>query len=310
MSLLPESPAELNRLAAVASVSVASILIASKLATWGFTGSVSVLSSLIDSVIDVVASLVTLVSVRQAAQPADRAHRFGHGKAEPLGALAQAAFIAGSAMMIGLEAGQRLFDPQPVEHSLAGIAAMLFAIALTTGLVLVQRTVVSRTGSIAIGADRLHYQSDLLVNLAVILALLLTETSSWPHFDPLFALGIIGFLLVSAWKLLQGALDMLMDRELPEAERARILALALEHPGAHDVHDLRTRAAGTDVFIELHLELEGGLSLAQAHDVTHQVETRIRKAYPGASILIHQEPAGVADERLDEQIAVIEQERG
>src|SRR5918999_6590487 len=121
MSLLPESPAKLNRFAAIASVGVASMLIAAKLATWAFTGSVSVLSSLIDSVIDVVASLVTLFSVRQAAQPADRAHRFGHGKAEPLGALAQAAFIAGSALMIGLEAGQRLFDPQPVERSLTGV---------------------------------------------------------------------------------------------------------------------------------------------------------------------------------------------
>jgi ferrous-iron efflux pump FieF len=310
MSLLPEHPARLNWLAAVASVSVASILIASKLATWAFTGSVSVLSSLIDSVIDVVASLVTLVSVRQAAQPADRAHRFGHGKAEPLGALAQAAFIAGSALMIGLEAGQRLFEPQPVQRSLVGVAVMLFAIVLTMCLVLIQRAVEHRTGSIAIGADRLHYQSDLLINLSVILALLLTEASGWPYFDPLFALGIIAFLVLAAGRLLLGALDMLMDRELPEAERARILALALEHPGAHDVHDLRTRAAGADVFIELHLELDGRLSLAQAHVVAHQVENRIREAYAGASILIHQEPAGVADERLDEQIAVIEQERG
>jgi ferrous-iron efflux pump FieF len=309
MSSPSESAARLNRLGAIASVSVASVLIVAKLATWAFTGSVSVLSSLIDSVIDVVASLVTLFSVRQAAQPADRAHRFGHGKAEPLGALAQAAFIAGSALMIGLEAGQRLFDPPPVERSLTGIAVMLFAIALTTGLVLLQRAVERRTGSIAIAADRLHYQSDLLINLAVILALLLTQTSGWPYFDPLFALGIIAFLLLSAWRLSRGALDMLMDRELPEAERGRILALALGHEGAQDVHDLRTRAAGTDVFIELHLELDGRLSLAQAHEVTHQVESRIRTAYAGASILIHQEPAGVADERLDEQIAVIEQDR-
>jgi ferrous-iron efflux pump FieF len=309
MRLLPDSPAKFNRLAAVASVGVASTLIAAKLATWAFTGSVSVLSSLIDSTIDAVASVVTLISVRQAALPADRAHRFGHGKAEPLGALAQAAFIAGSALMIALEAGQRLFNPRPVEHSMAGIGVMLFAIALTTGLVLVQQGVVRRTGSIAISADRLHYQSDMLINLAVILALLLTETIDWPYFDPLFALGIIAFLLLAAWKLLRSALDMLMDRELPETERARILALALEHPGAHDVHDLRTRAAGADVFIELHLELEGRLSLAQAHEVTHQVENRIRRAYPGASILIHQEPAGVADERLDQQIVGIEQDQ-
>lgn len=307
MGLLSRNPAQLNRLAAAASVSVAGVLIVAKLITWAMTGSVSVLSSLIDSVIDALASLITLVSVRQAAQPADRAHRFGHGKAEPLGALAQAAFIAGSALMIGLEAATRLFDPQVVERGVAGIVVMLFAIALTLALLLVQRAVIRRTASVAIRADRLHYQSDLFVNLAVIVALALSEASGWPYFDPLFALGIVAFLLVAASRLARGALDMLMDRELPEAERARILALARRHPGAHDIHDLRTRKAGADLFIELHLELDGRLSLAHAHEVAHQVEREIQQGYPEASILIHQEPAGVADERLDAQIADVDE---
>lgn len=303
MPLLPEQPARLNRLAAMASVAVASVLIAAKLAAWLLTGSIAVLSSLVDSAVDALASIITLVSVHQAAQPADRAHRFGHGKAEALGALAQAAFVTGSALMISLEAITRLFSPQPVERSLVGIAVMLFAIGLTAALVLFQRTVVRRTGSIAIGADRLHYEVDLFINLAVIAALLLTRATGSPLFDPLFALAIVAFLLHAAFKLARRALDMLMDRELPEAERQRILELARTHPVAHDVHDLRTRKAGSDVFIELHLELDGRLPLAQAHELAHQVEDRIRAAYPGASILIHQEPAGLADERLDEQIA-------
>lgn len=303
MALLPADPARLNRLAALASVSVATILIAAKLLTWLLTGSIAVLSSLIDSAIDALASLITLVSVRQAAEPPDRAHRFGHGKAEALGALAQAAFVAGSALMIGLEAITRLISPQPLERSLLGIGVMLFAIALTAGLVLFQGLAVRRTGSIAIRGDRLHYETDLFINLAVIAALLLTRATGSPLFDPLFALGIVAFLLRAALKLGSGALDMLMDRELPEPDRRRILELAREHPVAYDVHDLRTRMAGSDVFIELHLELDGRLPLAHAHELAHQVEDRIREAYPGASILIHQEPAGLTDERLDAQIA-------
>ena len=303
MSRLADDPARLNRVAALASVAVATVLIAAKLGTWLLTGSVAVLSSLVDSAIDVLASAVTLVSVRQAAEPPDRAHRFGHGKAEALGALAQAAFVSGSALMIGLEAITRLLEPQPVARGLVGVAAMLLAIALTGGLVRFQRLVVRRTGSIAIAADQLHYRTDLFVNLAVIAALLLAQGTGWPWFDPLFALGIVAFLLRSAFRLGRRALDMLMDRELPEPDRRRILELARQHPVAHDVHDLRTRMAGSDVFIELHLELDGRLSLAHAHELAHQVEDRIRAAYPGASILIHQEPAGLADERLDAQIA-------
>jgi len=244
--------------------------------------------------------------VRQAAQPPDRAHRYGHGKAEAIGALIQAGFVLGSAFFLANEALRRLIAPQPIAQSGIGIAVLLFAILLTAVLIGFQRFVVRRTGSIAIAADSLHYRSDLFMNLAVILAMLLVEATGWAVIDPMSGLGIVGLLLYSAVGVGRRALDMLMDRELPAESRARIRKLALGHPRAHNVHDLRTRRAGSDVFIELHLELDGDLNLEQAHDITHEVEARIRAAFPEADILVHQEPAGLEDPRLDAVIAARE----
>jgi ferrous-iron efflux pump FieF len=298
--------AALNRRAALASIAVAATLALAKLGAWLVTDSIAVLTSLVDSGIDLLASLVTFVSVRQAAQPADRAHRYGHGKAEALGAFAQAGFVLGSALILASEGIQRLIAPQPISQGRLGIAVMVLAIALTGALVLLQRAVVRRTGSIAIRADSLHYRADLLMNLAVIVALLLTELSGSPLIDPVFALAIVAVLLHGATGVGRHALDMLMDRELPADKRLHIRRLALGHPKAHGVHDLRTRRAGGDVFIELHLELAGDLPLEQAHDITHEVEGRIREAFPEADIIVHQEPAGLEDERLDHKIAAVE----
>jgi ferrous-iron efflux pump FieF len=302
-------PKRLTHLAAVASLGVAATLICAKLVIWVITGSVAILGSLVDSGLDAIASIVTFISVRQAAQPPDRAHRYGHGKAEAIGALVQAGFVLGSALFLASEAVRRLISPQPIEQSGLAVAVLLLAILLTAALLGFQRYVVRRTGSIAIQADSLHYRSDLLMNLAVIAALVLSEATGRPIIDPLFGLGVVLVLLYSAFGVARHALDMLMDRELPAEQRAYIRRLALEHPGAHNVHDLRTRRAGADVFIELHLELDGELSLEQAHHLTHEVEARIRAAFPGADIIVHQEPAGLADERLDAQIAAAERDR-
>ena len=296
----------LTRRAAIASLAVATILVLAKLGAWVVTDSIALLTSLVDSGIDFLASLVTFVSLRQAAQPADRAHRYGHGKAEPLGAFAQAGFVAGSALILASESVQRLIAPQPINQGRLGIAVMLAAMVLTGMLVLYQRAVVRRTGSIAIRADSLHYRADLLMNLAVIAALVLIELTGSPLIDPVFALAIVAVLLYGAAGVGRQALDMLMDRELPAAERTHIRALALGHPAAQDVHDLRTRRAGGDVFIELHLELAGDLPLEQAHAIAHEVEERIRAAFPAADIIVHQEPAGLEDERLDHKIAAVE----
>ena len=296
-------PKRLNDLAAIASIAVAAVLIVAKLAIWIATGSVAILGSLVDSGMDALASAVTLVSIRQAAQPPDRAHRYGHGKAEAIGAFVQAGFVLGSAFFLANEAVRRLLSPQALEQSALGIAVLLLASLLTAALLGFQRYVVRRTGSIAIRADSLHYRSDLLMNLAVIAILVLTEAIGSMLVDPLFGLALVLVLLFSAFTVARRALDMLMDRELPSDQRASIRTLALEHPKAHGVHDLRTRRAGSDVFIELHLELDGQLSLEQAHAIAHEVEQRIRAAFPAADIIVHQEPAGLADERLDAQIA-------
>ena len=293
----------LRRYATYASVSVSLTLIATKLVAYLMTDSVSILSSLIDSSTDLMASVVTLLGVRTALRPPDEAHRFGHGKAEALAALAQAAFISGSAVFLTIEAVRRLLRPEPVGEGLVGIAVMVLSILLTAGLITFQRHVIRATRSVAIGADRLHYSGDLLMNAAVIIAILLTQWTGISAFDPLFGLGIAAFLLYGARGVGLEALNVLMDRELPEEERARIEALVRRHPETKGLHDLRTRSTGVAAFMELHLELDPKLSLAEAHDITDRIEADLREGFPNAEVIIHQEPAGLEDERLDQRIA-------
>jgi len=295
--------ARLRRWATYASVSVSSTLIVAKLAAYLATESVSLLSSLIDSSTDLLASLVTLLGVRTALKPPDRSHRFGHGKAEGLAALTQAAFIGGSAGFLAIEGTNRLINPQPIPDSWVGLAVMALSVVLTAGLITFQRQVVRATGSVAIGADRLHYSGDLLMNGTVILSLLLTRWLGLAQIDAVFALGIAAFLVWGAWGVAVGALDVLMDRELPQAERDRVKSIVRAHPQARGLHDLRTRNAGTGKFIELHLELPGHLTLLQAHEITDAIEQDLRQAFPGAAVLIHQEPEGLDDERLDHHLA-------
>jgi ferrous-iron efflux pump FieF len=296
-SLEPAAAARLMRAATYASVAVAGTLIVVKLAAWLFTDSVSLLSTLIDSLLDAAASIINLLAVRHALAPADREHRFGHGKAEPLAALGQTAFIAGSAVFLVIEAGHRLFAPRPVLHVEVGIGVMILAIVVTFALTRFQAHVVRKTGSVAIKADSLHYLGDILVNAAVIAALLLASQFGWLMADPLFGIAIAGYILIVAWRIARGAFDMLMDRELPEPERARIRRIVLEHPSVIDMHDLRTRASGRKTFIQVHIELDGDLSLYRAHDVADEVEASLRAAYPGAEVIIHQDPYGIDEER-------------
>ncbi len=288
-----DQAARLMRLATYASVVVAGFLILVKLAAWLYTDSISLLSTLIDSLLDAVASLINLFAVRQALVPADREHRFGHGKAEPLAALGQTAFIAGSAVFLVIAAGQRLFDPRPVLHGEIGIAVMVVAIVVTFALTRFQAHVVRKTGSFAIKADSLHYVGDILVNGAVIVALLLASEFGWVVADPLFGLAIAGYIVFNAWRIVSGSLDMLMDRELPDDERARIREIALANPSVRDLHDLRTRSSGRRTFIQVHIEMDGNLTLYRAHSVADEVEAALRAAFPGAEVMIHQDPYGL-----------------
>jgi ferrous-iron efflux pump FieF len=255
-----------------------------------------VLSTLIDSLLDAVASVITLFAVHHALVPADREHRFGHGKAEALAALGQAAFITGSACLLVVEAVRRFFQPHEVTRELVGIAVMVLSIVLTLVLVQYQRYVVRKTASVAIGADSLHYVGDLLVNGAVIAALVATAWLGWQWVDPVLALCVAGYILISAWRIARSSLDMLMDRELPDEDRKRIREIVLAHPEVHAFHDLRSRRSGTDTFIQLHIELDGELTVEQAHDISDAVEEEIRAAFPNAEVIIHQDPVGLEED--------------
>jgi ferrous-iron efflux pump FieF len=285
----------LMRRAATASVVVASFLICAKIGAWLATDSVALLSSLLDSLLDAAASVINLVAVRHALTPADDEHRFGHGKAEPLAGLAQSAFICGSGLILLIEAVQRFGAPAPVQRPELGIAVSLLAIVLSIGLVLYQRHVVARTGSVAIAADSLHYGADALLNGAVILSLGLGMLVDAPLIDPVCGTLIALWILRGAIAIARQSLDLLMDRELPAADRARILGIARAQPEVRDIHDLRTRSAGTHIFVQMHLELDPDMRLSQAHEIADRVEHDIRAAYPKAEIIIHQDPAGIEE---------------
>jgi len=295
---------KLRRHAAVASLSVAAALIGVKFIAYMVTDSVSLMSSLMDSTFDALASAVTLFSVIHAATPADEEHRFGHGKLEAVASLAQALFIFGSAAYLFFESIHRFFQPQAVASADIGIGVMLLSMVLTAALIVFQRHVIGKTGSVAIGADHAHYRGDLLMNASVLVSLALSYFSDWPYFDPAFAAGISLFLLKNAFDIGAQSMDILMDKELPDSDRENILRLVSAHTSVLSVHDLRTRHSGHQVFIEFHLEMDGNISLKAAHDITEEIELILYREFPNAEILIHQEPAGLDHHRRDEKLTV------
>jgi len=288
----PAETAKLLRLATYASISVALILIVAKLIAWGLSDSVSLLATLIDSVLDALASLINLIAVRHALTPADKEHRFGHGKAEALAGLSQSMFIAGSAGFLLLEDGRRLISPIAVESVGVSMLVMVFSIIATLLLLSFQAHVIRKTNSTAIRADALHYRTDLLVNASVILALWLS-VKGWAGFDALFACAIAIYILYSAWEIITVSYDHLMDRELPDEQREEIERLVLQHKSARGLHDLRSRHSGTVTFIQLHLELDDDLSLLEAHKISDEVELCLLGAFPGSEIIIHIDPQSV-----------------
>jgi len=287
----------LQRSATYASVTVATILVLTKIGAWLSTSSISVLSSLVDSMLDIAASLLTLLAVRLALRPADREHRFGHGKAEGLAALGQSVIISVSALYVLSEALPRFAAPRDIENPTLGIGVMLVSIVLTQALLLYQRYVIRRTGSLAIGADALHYQADLLMNLAVAVALPLTVWTEIKLIDPVVGILIAGYILWSTFNIAREALDVLLDRELPDEDRQKIRRLAMQHPEVRGFHDLRTRFGGNQYFIQFHLELDSGTSLLQAHRVLDAVEDDVRGAFPNCDIIVHPDPEGVEEDR-------------
>ena len=287
--------ARLTAAAALASAATALFLLLLKaFAAWS-TGSVAMLGSLADSSLDLLASLVTLYGVRVAGTPADHDHRFGHGKAEALAALFQVALITASAVAIAWRAAFRLTEDVPTEGAGLGIAVSLVAIGATLALLSYQRSVIRRTGSVAIRADNIHYQSDLLLNLSVIAALVLDQYLGLTGADPLFGIAIAAWLAWGAFKASNQAIDQLMDKEWPEEKRQRFLAVAAEHPALKGIHDFRTRRSGSRDFAQFHMYVAPDMTVADAHHVMDAVEARIAKDFPGVEVLIHLDPEGHVD---------------
>ena len=287
--------ASLTARAAMASIAMAVILIALK--SWAAvqTSSMAMLGSLADSGLDLVASLIVLLGVRVAAQPADYDHRFGHGKAEALASLVQVILITLSALFIGFRAVQRLLSGASTAEAELGITVSLIALMLTGALISYQRYVVRRTGSLAIGTDRLHYSSDLLLNGSVIVALALEQFAGLTGADALFGLLIALWLLWGAWSASSNAFDQLMDREWPDELRERFLAAASEYPELAGLHDLRTRTSGTHHFAQFHVWVPADWTVREAHDRLDRVEEALQQRFPGTEILIHVDPEGQVD---------------
>jgi len=286
----------LTRSAAFASIAMALFLAALK--TWAVwrTGSTAMLGSLADTALDLVASLSTLIGVWIAAQPADAEHRFGHGKAEALAAIVQVMLITVSACGIALRAAQMLLAGRETAAASDGIMVSLIALVATLALLAWQRHVIHSTGSVAIRADNVHYKSDLLLNLAVIGALVLDQYLGLKAADPLFGVGIALWLLWGAWRASSEALDHLMDREWPDERREQFLEVLARHPEIRGVHDLRTRTSGTHDFVQFHMAVDGRMTVAEAHRVMDEVEAKIARDFPGVEVLIHPDPAGLVNE--------------
>jgi ferrous-iron efflux pump FieF len=288
-----ERAGRLMRRAAIASVSVSLFLVSIKAFAYFASHSVAMLASMADSALDLFTSSLNLFAVRHALAPADAEHRFGHGKAEPLAGLAQGAFITASALFLVIQAVNRIIAPEPLDHSLEALLVMCVAIFCAILLILFQRRVVQKTGSLAIESDQTHYLGDLVTNIGVVLALVLTAYLGWSLADPLIAIAVAAVMLYSAFSVGRQSFHQLMDHELPDEERARIRRIAESHSAVRNVHDLKTREAGLSRFIQLHLALDPEMKLKDAHQVSDAVERAIQNAYPGADVIIHQDPAGL-----------------
>jgi ferrous-iron efflux pump FieF len=281
--------AQMRRVTRV-SLATALTLTGLKLLAWHFSGSVSLLASAIDSGLDAVASGLTAWAVGASLEPADEEHRFGHGKLEPLAGLAQALLVATSALGLLQQSWQRLSHPEPITGGPLGLAVMGIASLATVLLIRYQRKVAAATGSTAVAGDALHYASDLLMNAAVIVALIASTWLGLLWVDPVLGLVVTGIVARSAWQIGNEAVHLLMDREMPPEDRLVIEQLALAVPGVQSLHKVRTRRAGLQVFVELHLDVAGDLPLREAHEIGQVVSRQIEALHPGADVLVHLDP--------------------
>jgi ferrous-iron efflux pump FieF len=282
----------LMKMASMASIGVAAAIIFIKIVAWVMTDSLSLLSSLVDSVLDIVSSFIGLMAVRYSLQPADEDHRFGHGKAEDIAAFAQSAFISGSGIFIIVEAISRFIVPHTIENGAIGIMVMLASSVLTVGLLFFQSYVIKQTKSTLIKADNIHYKSDLMINAVVIFSFVAVQFWDIGYLDTILAIFIAIYIFKSAWDVGRGSFDKLMDKEFSDADRQKITEAVFSCKGAKAMHDLRTRSSGIKPFIQFHLEMDGNIKLKEAHKICDTIEAKVLEIFPHAEVLIHQDIDG------------------
>jgi ferrous-iron efflux pump FieF len=280
----------LNIRAAIAALTVSTILIVTKTIAYQDSGSVAVLGSLIDSVMDLLVSVVSFAAIRLSLIPADDDHRFGHGKAEALAGVVQAVVITISALLLIFESIKKFIEPAKIKNPDQGIMVMVLAIVLTLGLVLYQKYVIKKTGSIAIEADNLHYKGDLVMNALVIVALYMGSTLELVYADPIFGFLVGGYLIYNVLQLGIKSVDILMDKEMSDLMRDQITALVFSVPQVQSIEEIRTRTNGKDSFIQFHLKLDGHMSLNEAHNITDEIEEKVMEKFKNTEIIIHPEP--------------------
>jgi ferrous-iron efflux pump FieF len=297
------STQHLRRLASNASFAMALCLVGIKVVAWVLTGSMALLAAAVDGVLDVCTSAVTFVGVRYAERPEDHNHRYGHGKGETLAGFMQAILLGGAGLTLAIQASEKLFHPAPLQAVAAGLIMTAGSLVAVSGLVTLQTWVIRRTGSTAISADRQHYIADIVVNVGVLVSLSTTRLTGWERVDPVIGLGLSIYMMWSAWEMIRHVMHSLLDEELPIAERSLIEQAVRKCEGVCDLHDLRTRIAGEKKFIEFHLEVDGNISVRAGHDICELAAASVRALYDGnADVLVHAEPAGIEDERLDHRI--------
>ena len=302
MSSAKKQNEKLKKRAASVSITVAVLLCFIKGLAFLYTDSLAVLSSMIDSLSDIMASVVTLFAVRISTKPASSSYRYGYGKVESLSALFQAGFIAAAGLFILYDAVIKIWHPTPLQQTPVGILVMIICMLSSIFLVIYQRHIAQKTHSIAILADSAHYSIDILTNLSIILSLIAIHLWNIYWLDGILAGLVSIYLLVSAFTLGRDATRLLLDKELDKAIREHIAKIVHHHPLSLALHDLRTRDLGGTYMFEFHLELDGNMTLKQAHKHTEEIENMIKKHYPSAQIIIHQEPSGIQDERLDNSL--------
>jgi ferrous-iron efflux pump FieF len=310
MRAIPEHPEDaaeaswLKNWSARITLIIAVLLVIVKLAGWLITGSMALLASAIDSLVDTGASIVTLLGVHYAQQPPDREHRFGHGKGEAVAAFTQASFLAGAAFVVAFQSVERFVFPVPLDALETGFWLIGGSLVIACGLAAMQTWVVRKTGSTAIAADRAHYLTDIVLNAAVLVAIGVIQWTGWTRADPAFAFVISGYMLWSAYGIAREALEQLLDQELPSEDRRRIKAAVRACPGVRDIHDLRTRFSGDRTFVEYHLEVDPGLTVDVGHAIGDATEVAVQNLLLGTvEATAHVEPYGIDDPRLDDAVA-------